>query len=472
MRINSSKLRVATTFMLVIVTGVQMMVPSIHARHRSIPQLPIFGAELLMLASKVSDLISQAQAAGQILEIEAGGQILTAIDQAKQAYEKELELTIDRLTVAARNAYNSLRSLVEDFERKAYADARDLARRAAALMHSLPFSKHIPQIFSWTPTYTTQPPTERQLRSRYWRLPSNVLSMSSDDRIRRIADYQRSEDDKIIVSVDGDFYDLPRKDYDATIKFNRCSAVNSTKTNTTVTFEIPKTCLDSLENAVRYNYATVTIPYRKRVFLFFGKKVFSEFKISIITLPRRIGRLEITTTVMVPSVIRQSFKSSERVQRSDDDDIICGGEHADLALHCTPADPGWRIVPSTVGYHMIRSEGDEGNDWYYCGTDHSTLGTACVSFSTRHKNWGTSGKLWFNITYVAEKDVLVAQPETTPIDINWEGMKVFELPNSATWRARFTQFDGRVIEFGGPLSNNPYLKVSQNMNLITFQAIP
>jgi hypothetical protein len=434
------------------------------ARPAPMPQNPLFGAALLMLASKVSDLISQAQAAGQILEIEAGGQILTAIDQVKQAYEKELKLTINELHLQARQHYASLESLVRELEQKTYQDARDLARRAAALMHSLPLSKHIPQIFSWTPTYVTQPVTKLQLRSRYWGLPPGIKSGD-------VASYQKVVDDKIIVTLDGDFYDLPRKNYDATIKINRCVATNAQKTNILITFEISKDCLEYNDNAVRYNYATVTIPYQKKVFLFFGKKVVSEFKIAIVTLPKRIGKLEITTTVMVPTVIRQWFESSERVQRSDDDDIICGGEHADLALHCTPPDAGWRVVPSNVTYRMVRSEGEEGNDWYFCGTDHTNLGNACVSFSTRHKNWGTSGKLWFNIRYLAEKDSLVAQQQTTEIPITWEAMKVFEIPVSASWTGKFVQFDGREIQFGGPV-NTTYLKVTQNMSLLTFKTVP
>lgn len=452
--------------MAVILLLTSMNIQNAHA------QLGIgLGIGLTQFASKLSDLLSQAQAAGQILEVEAGGQIATAIDQARNAYSNELNLTIDKVSAKARETFNTLQSIMNDFEHHVYTDARDITRRANGVIHNLPFTKHFPQLFGWTPTYTTQAATTVQLRARNWNMPKNSMTTQTADRKTNLAVAQAADNENIILALDGDFYDLPRKRFDATIEVNSFKATNATKTNTDITFEIPKSALVSSSNAVKYNYVKIEIPYRKSFLLFFFKKQKAEFKVPIVTLPKNIGTLQITTTTHTPSVLRQSFSSSERVQRSDDDDIICGGEHADLAIHCTPPDAGWRVVPSTVSYHMIRSEGQEGNDWFFCGTDHSNLANACVSFSTRHKVFGTSGKLWFNIIYTAEKDVVTDQPQTTTIDINWEGNKVFEVPNGATWTGKFTQFDGKVLTFGGPL-NNTYLKVTQNINLITFQTIP
>ena len=425
------------------------------------------GIGLTQFASKLSDLLSQAQAAGQILEVEAGGQIAAAIDQAKGNHSNELNLTIDKVSAKARETFNTLQSIMNDFEHHVYTDARDITRRANGVIHNLPFTKHFPQLFGWTPTYTTQAATTVQLRSRNWNMPKNSATIQSADRNKNLAVTQAANNENIILALDGDFYDLPRKRFNATIEINSFKATNATKTNTDITFEIPKSALVSSSNAVKYNYAKIEIPYRKRAFLFFYKKDVAEFKVPIVTLPKNIGTLQMTTTTHTPSVLRQSFTSSERVQRSDDDDIICG-EHADLAIHCTPPDAGWRVVPSTVSYPIIRSEGQEGNDWFAVQT--IVIFNTCISFLQDISFW-ESGKLWFNIIYTAEKDVVTDQPQTTTIDINWEGNKVFEVPNGATWTGTFTQFDGKVLTFGGPL-NNTYLKVTQNTNLITFQTIP
>jgi len=418
------------------------------------------------LGAQIKEIIEKAQAAGQILEVEAANQIATVIEQTRQAYRTELNLTLDRISAAASNALNSLKTVISDLEQQAYRDARDLERRALEISHNLPLSKHFPQIIKWNPSYTYKNSQLYLKQSENWSNYLKVKTSTSDGLV--IASGALSQDDKNIhFEIEGDFYDLPSKNYNATASIKGQTFNNATKSSQDASFDIPISVLDFSETDIKYNYLDIKIPYKKNVFLFFNKKQIAEFSLPIITLPKNVGSLVISTTVKEPTLLVQNFKAGPYAQISDDDDIKCGGEHADLAIHCVPPEPGWRVRPSTVSYLMIRSEGD----WYACGPDHSGLANACFSFSTIHHGFGTSGKIWFYLTYTGEKDAIVDRTENHNISINWEDSKIFILPDGATWKGTFTQFDGKIIEFSGPFENN-YIKVSQDMKTITIKIKP
>jgi hypothetical protein len=418
------------------------------------------------LGAQIKEIIEKAQAAGQILEVEAANQIATVIEQTRQAYRTELNLTLDRISAAASNALNSLKTVISELEQQTYRDIRDLERRAMEISHNLPLSKHFPQIIKWNPSYTYKNSQLYLKQSENWSEFLKVKTTTSGSVV--IASGALSNDDKSIhFEIEGDFYDLPSKNYNATVTIKGRTFTNGTKSSQDASFDIPIDALDFSEMDIKYNYLNIVIPYKKNVFLFFKKKQIAEFSLPIITLPKNVGSLTITTTVKEPSLLVQNFKAGPYAQISDDDDIKCGGEHADLAIHCVPPEPGWRVRPATVSYQMIRSEGD----WYPCGPDHSGLANACYSFSTIHHGFGTSGKIWFYLTYTGEKDAIVERVENHDISINWEDSKVFILPDGATWKGAFKQFDGKIIEFSGPFENN-YIKVSQDMRTITIKIKP
>ena len=441
----------------------------------------IFGDFIKQATDKLNDLISHAQAAGQILEIEAGGQILTVIDQARYAYHNEMVLTIGELDAAATNTVNSINSVLTAFEEKAYTDARDLEARALVISHNLPFAKHFPQIVTWSPKQLTSnfkssssfkvhnPP------SRYVKSASTVSAEQAEADFKAV--YQKVTeqenkffDDNVLITFDGDFYDMFRKKYNAVLKINnKNSFTNSTKTSQEIGFLVPRSALIYSDNSISYNTCDITIPYSKTVLLFFHKKMTADFKVYISSLPKNLGTLTVTTHVSTPVMVTVDRSSGQYSQLSSDDDIKCGGEHADLAIHCINATPGgWQIIPGSVGYHMNHAEGE----WNYCGPDHSTAGTACVNFNTIHHGFGTSGKIWFNITYKETNQVIQDVITNIPVGITWSQSRVVTIPQSATWSAKFIQFDGKEYDFGGPDTNNPYIKVSTSGQNITFRSIP
>ncbi len=441
----------------------------------------LFGDFIKQATDKLNDLISHAQAAGQILEIEAGGQILTAIDQARYAYHNEMVLTIGELNATATNTVNSINSVLTAFEEKTYTDIRVLEDRALVISHNLPFAKHFPQIATWSPKQLTSNfKSNSSFKvhnpiSQYVR-PAGAISAEQIE-----ADFHASYhkitvqenkffDDNVLITFDGDFYDMFRKKYNAVLKINNGqSFVNTTKTSQEIGFLVPRSALIYSDNSISYNTCDITIPYSKTVLLFFHRKKTADFKVYITSLPKTIGTLAITTHVPTSVMVTVDRLSGEYSQLSSDDDIKCGGEHADQAIHCVNATPGgWQIIPGSVGYRMNHAEGE----WNYCGPSHSTAGTACVNFNTIHHRFGTSGKIWFNITYKETNQIIQDVITNIPLDINWSQSRVVTIPQSATWSAKFIQFDGKEYDFGGPDTNNPYIKVSTSGQNITFRAIP
>src|SRR5262249_55565188 len=157
---------------------------------------------------------------GIILEIGAGGQISLAISQAKAAYEADLDLTYSRLNAGEQQTVNSLKSLLTDFEKKTYKDVADLEGRALAISHSLPFSKSLPRMFSYDPTFT---PVNGGLTT-------------------------------VTVRFDGDFTDLVRRGLEPTAELvdgnNRKPISSLAKNNSFITFDIPVQSLSAAPNKV------------------------------------------------------------------------------------------------------------------------------------------------------------------------------------------------------------------------------
>ena len=235
------------------------------------------------LGAQIKEIIEKAQAAGQILEVEAANQILTVIEQARQAFRNELDRTLDRISIEANRALNSIKSVINDLEQGIYEHIRDLERRALEISHNLPLSKHFPQVNKWSPSYTYKTSQTYLKESKNW---SNFLIVERRTIAQGVVVQSGvlNEDEYIHFEIDGDFYDLPSKNYNAALVINGHTYINKTKSSQDISFDIKKTDLEFNANSIKYNYAKVTIPYKKPVFLIFKRKEIAEFTLPIITL--------------------------------------------------------------------------------------------------------------------------------------------------------------------------------------------
>ena len=87
------------------------------------------------------------------LEIEAGEEISRAIEQAKNAYQSELNKTIDKVSVAAKKSFDQLKSMVQAFEKDTGEGLNKLMVDAQQLANTLPFANKQPQLSSVKPRY-------------------------------------------------------------------------------------------------------------------------------------------------------------------------------------------------------------------------------------------------------------------------------------------------------------------------------
>ncbi|EEA03504.1 hypothetical protein BH160DRAFT_1185 [Burkholderia sp. H160] len=396
------------------------------------------GAGLDKLGNDIKDAISNAAANGQLLEAQAGGQVYIAIQQAKETYNSELDLTIDTVSGAEQNSLNSIASVATSFENKTYQDLSSLNTQIRSSIHDIPFSKTFPQVLNYRPAFLEANPANGNVH----------------------------------LLLDGDFYDSLRNDYMPTLSINGKSLPATLRTSTQLGFDIPKSEFPAKPDALTVSYATVNIPYSTKTFWIFPSKSTSSVSLAMATLPKAPGtvRLDITTTS--PGMATQTKSSPEMSQESSDDDIKCGGEHADLAVHFSTPDTGWAVVPDSTQWQVTWDQGNQGKgqDWWLERTC-STATQACVCVSTEHHGSGTSGKVHFKIVYTEEKPVVNSSTSTQDIDIGWDEMRTVTIPAGATWQLQYNRFDGKQMQVAG-IYGDAFVKVSQTANKVTVSTAP
>jgi hypothetical protein len=402
------------------------------------------GVGLDKLGNSIKDAVSSAIGGAQILEVQGGGQVSLAIQQAKIAYADDLNLTYDKLSAAEQQAITNIFSNAMVFEDKTYKDIKDVENSAQVSIDALPLSKTFPLISRFLPTYAEQTGAKT-----------------------------------ISVQVEGNFVDVVKRGFDATLSVNGHQIVNTNKTNLLLVFDIPADVLNHADNSVSANTLTLSIPYvMPGAFGFlnidwFSKKDAATFLLPLMTLPKTFGTISVTSQVTKPGTVTKPISSPEQQQESVDDDIKCGGEHGDLAVHTWPVDAGWMIIPSSTQAQVTWSQGKQGQDGdWWIQSNCSSVTAICFCVSTEHHGAGTSGKVHFKMVATEQQQTNVTNSRTDVIPIGWGDSKVYKLPDGgAVWTGSYTRFDSKVIQFSGAYSD-AFLTVTQTGPVITFRSVP
>lgn len=400
------------------------------------PQDPLggltLGAALKLFADQVKEIEEKAIGGGMVLEIKAGGEVALAIQQAQAAYAHSLNLTWAQLQGQEQTLINSLSSTVKQFLDQAHADAKDIETRAIGIIHDLPFSKSFPQLFSYDPAYTPQTQAS------------------------------------VVVHLSGDFLDITRPGFNPTLTISGHQYQVKERTNTDMSFELPIQSLAHSSSALSTNYATITVPYRES-FLFglFHKKLMTQMTIPVVVLPPSAGVVTLSVDNPSDGIEEKTARGGNDAQISDHDDIIDGGEHADLAIHSADPDSGWTVEPNTVSAVMTHTEGD----WTGPARNLSTPSHAVLTFITRHHGLGTSGKIYFYLTFKEQRHVVNHTITNPTVTMSWGDTQAITIPSTATWTAHYTRFDGKSFSFTAPYDDK-FLSVSQSGSVITFKTIP
>jgi hypothetical protein len=381
------------------------------------------GAGLTIFGNKVEEILQQATGEGLILEIQAGGQVSTVISQAQTAYQADLSLTFDKLSAVEQQTVSDIKGLVDQYSQQIYGQMKSITMRAQQVANTLPLRNGLPQLTSFGPTYATQ------------------------------------DVSTVVITADGNFPDLSRSGYDASALINGKTYSTSAKTTQHLEFSIPKAGLAASQSIVSPNFVMLTVPYWKREFLLLGHKDQSTFTFPFVVLPVAVGSIDLATSVVAPGTTSKDFTTQEFRQESGDDDIKCGGEHGDLAVHSQLADPGWTIIPSSAKWNVTWHDGKEGpnNDWWL---DHNctTPTTACMCVSTEHHRFGTSGKVHFTITYTATSPTTSIQTTDTSYPLSWNNRLDLTFPVGGSYNLTIRKFDGttqsvKVAPYNSPLIN-------------------
>lgn len=395
------------------------------------------GAGLTVLANKINEAIERAVGGGLILEIQAGGQVSLLLQQAQQTFEHEKDLTFSQLNGEEQKIINSVASVANDFLTKADAEMNNIASRAQAIVHDLPFSSTFPQAWKITPGY-----------------------------------FEKTGSAPLRVELVGDFHDVVSEDLDATLQLASKAYKNSAKDSGRVGFDIPMGDLTNAVDKPVANNFSVVVPYKQSCWLFLKCKHEAIFKGSVTALPVKLADIDVAISTTTSGTARQNVKGQYFEQESGDDDIKCGGEHADLAVHLSYPDSGWRVVPSSATWQVVWSQGNQGvdQDWWLANNCSTPL-VACLCVSTEHHGLGTSGKVHAYILFTEEKDILNTATQHTPLKMGWGESRVIQIPVGGTWTGTYTKYDGKIIQFAGPYQD-AFVQVSQTGAVITIATAP
>ena len=331
------------------------------------------GGILAQLANKVDTMVQEAIGGGLTLEIQAGGQLAGLIQQAQAAYSADLDLTLDRISTQEKQTLDDIESLTDEFQQNASASARDIMGKSQQVANTLPLAGLFPQLTSYSPLYT---------------VPSTGVTDTS----------------VVELKVEGNFADLYRRKLDATAVVGKNSYLNSIKTTQLLTFRIPVNDLNRPRaDDVVPNKIDILIPYvGQHVIDLHSPPMTAKFSVGVGTLPRQLGSITITTSCTVASTKSKDFTTQEFQQEFGDDDIKCGGEHADQAIHSQLADPGWAIIWLIARPISIGLKGKRVSSGSVHLNNCTTQLAACLCVSTEHHRFGTSGKVHFKIFYTAQ----------------------------------------------------------------------
>jgi hypothetical protein len=388
-----------------------------------------FGLTLNQLLVKVGTLTTAAQNAGNPVVVAAGGQIQAAILMAKIGYQDSLNSTADRFTQAQRNLLDDLSTKVGYLEKAALKELREIASQGAVAVNVLPFSKTSPQLGAYLPPYL---------------MPSTST----------------------LVTMKGNFFDVARAGYAPTLALGNEQLSPVASTPLELGFSIPAPKTPAPDNSLTYRSGKLIVPHQGKCLSFFNCRAEARFDVLLIALPSTAGKLEFRASAPKSSTDSAPKESALIRQESSKNDIPKPRAHG--FQHCVQPDPGWYVDTRSVAISIKHREGD----WQNNGNT-SSLAAACWNITTVHHNVGPSGKVHFTIKFTQMKEgTKIESLPTQTAQIGWGSTKTFNVPASGSWKAIYTQFDGKRIDIDSAVFDNPYLTIQTSGNTVSFKTFP
>lgn len=399
----------------------------------------------------MNSIIQNAENATINVEMEAGRQLAMAIQNAKNAYQESLQMTVDKVETAIQDRLKQLDGMVQTFQAKNMDFIKKMAQDVQIFINSLPFSKLNPQLKEASPKYVVVDSTSPNLRVNF----SGNFPCSADPK------------------------------YPPTLTFNNKPFMKIDSTTLSFTFEGSVDALfPNSTNSPTDKYAysvgkleipwdnTENLPWYKRALGYTDTKTY-EYNILENALPLSPGRITaIYTSSQNGDPIRKRYVSdtiSENASHAYQKGR-CG--YSDVHRFTFNPDPGFKVI---LGTQVLRVHpGAHGNHHEFID------GVSEMGVNARIEMDVCSGKhmgiIDFHVEFDEIKPTTVEKIQQVPVNLKWGESQVLPIKDANNGRlikVVFTSFDGLNNEFGTNTDlSNRFIKIYNQGDSLKLEAPP
>lgn len=369
----------------------------------------------------IEDSIQTGESSAIDIELEAGREISLAIEGAKNAFEKELKETTDKVSATAKKTLDQLSTIVDKFEKGNAEAIKDIRTSTQQVVNALPFSSKQPQVTSIAP---------------------NALVPGSTAQA--------------VVHFLGNFFYAAKEGFTPVLKLSDrvCTLTNST--TQCLEFSIDS---DLIQNAHADKFAR--LQGNLQVFWDDGwvwsHKAENNYRIGLNILPNSPGKITVEYASHKKDWISQAVQSPYYIEN--------GNNYYPQRWHTKietiyPAQ-GWMIdvtkPPALVAFH------EHGK--HQQSIESVTPQQIAVKIGLHCSEGKDIGIFHFRVDYTVTQEVTNTTKRTEDVSLKW-GDSLLLTPNDDEEISRivFNSFNGSHQEFVGPDLSNPYLKLASQGN--------
>jgi hypothetical protein len=388
-------------------------------------------AAIDQLDSMVQEAIDKAGNEGRATTMVASGQARLAIDHLREAYADSLDKTFDKLDTQQKAIFRDLDSSISQLSDNIDQHIEDVDNIVDNLTTSIDASligTETPRVFQYTPKY--------------------------------YVDYSSS--DKISITIKGKYLNF----HEPIIKIKDKIYIPKTKTETELTYLIPKEKLLGEDTTVSHKTINLTVFKQKRLWYTLGIKrqnIPVNYSLLVYLLPKNIGHFSI-------NVVRKIPRTERRSGRGPDWSITSGRRH-DIRRSYSHASPsGWTFDVGSVSFHVTRADNGRKTNANVSPSAH-VINVELWADGYRHHHNTFSGYL----TYTEYRPTHDNKNETfkSKEKIKWKDSKVYTLPNhTVSYVIKLETFNGYSRSYNSNVADDSFLNISYDAGSRQIRIVP
>lgn len=384
----------------------------------------------------IQNAINRAETAGENLLIEAGRQVGIAIQNAENAYVNSMNKTMDKVDETVIKGINQITSMVQDLQDRNEKALKEMGDRAQLLIDSLPWHDKQPKLMQVMPRYT-------------------VISTITKE---------------IFFQFNGNFEFAGTKGFEPTLVFGDQKFQLAKSETKSLGFEVINSVFEGSMERRSYVVGSLQIPWDDAPWYWpWSNKRVDTYKVWLGALPLSPGKITV------------EYKKAHEERRSQ--------PHVSKSLHAEGHYPndwtdrhftemttlGWQVVPSSSKFVVEKEPGRDtphGN-WdkkISEGIDRIDCTVACGGWDGKHM-----GIVDFHLEYTEFQNVTVFSKRQVEITLKWGDSRILEsdVEGEQFSKLTFVSFDDRIIDFAGPDTSKPYIKLrDQGGKMVVSAEVP